>query len=702
MGGLKKFFFEHGEKVFFGLVAVWAIWSIGGDYFRAKNRLDVAGGTTIEIAPEQLRSTNQRINAHILNTEEAVMPALPEPFRSSSIVLKIQGVYNETMWSSNGWDTFYMRPPLRGDNVKIGVGPVSPPYPPEKYHPCIFPAENVAVMAGGRRVVVTFSDHPDMRHLKNVRATVWRTLVGFGKAGADSQKLAQAQAALSGVEVSTPADTTQKYHAGTDSMGMNPMGVDPMGMDPMGMDPMGMDPMEARSRGFDPTLGKRRSVPAATQNVLTPKNTEEDELAEDAGPVGGVDALFKKNREEWLKLDNGRFRALEEVLDPLTVPKKSDWTLIKADIVGTTNPLELDMLLAGKEPEVIPDATSEDDANAIAAYQPKNYYVIDQKIEENAIYRYRVVLSGIPLDLPEDVRQPDPDSVSKKMKYSDYVPFLREERYRLALTDAEFTQQVKASDAAIQSAKPDARMREIFWSLKMPSLQHMTGLTADEEPIRWWDLPEKHPARRNADLRKKLAKSRGYSDFVFSDYVLTPVRTMISFSSAFSADTVSIEVTLIDDQGQKRQTNILINRPVPTDMINYKLPPLQRYAEVTPVPIGTPEMKDKRSNTYFDFRTGWGVVDIRSCTILKTYLKPIWKTDPGNRPVLDKEGQKILLRTERGMTVEYKEQPYVILCEMEMTADGMKKKDNPRYRPLHQATTVKDMNNPDYEIQVKW
>jgi hypothetical protein len=594
MGTIKAILIAHGEKLGLVLVALFSLWVIAGN---------LVGGYDAEIKPDEIEESLETIKAHLNNSK--AYKIRPEILRSTKMVAANMKCYRKDEWSANGWDSFYALPPVpekivsvvpKGDEKIYAVE--------EEIRPRIATPSDVHVKVGGRRMALVFREGMGSRRLKNVRAMVWRKAIGDGKTGAKMGKVYRRQMKRKGIDVDLLKENRRQGGPG-------------MEMDPAMME-AGADPMARPGRGFGGRAGF--STGDLFGRKSRKKETRKTEYDESLSEV-------EREKKYFEELEKASSEDLSDLLDKTTTIS-SEWELVAKDLKGYTEEPDMDKLLEGKRPEL--EEASDDIADG--EYSRKWFYVVEnfdgEKIMENVVYRYRVVIYAQPVGLPEEYLTDE--------RYKGYVPYVSMGNERVAMFRETFNERLESIDEKEKYAPAEL--------LNFEPLVQVAGFTKDEREITFY---ERKPAKgkKERKLREELALQPAYSQFMYSDYVLTPVRTRYDFISTLGSNNAVFRVEIINDRGRPITENFQVVKPeLPPESEKQYRSPYKKYPmdKVIPVPIGGEKAV---KGIKYDFSTGWGLVDIRDCEIeTRRYTL---------QPKLDERGRRIRKDGEVVMEKKY-------------------------------------------------
>ncbi|MBN1256660.1 MAG: hypothetical protein JXA52_03020 [Planctomycetes bacterium] len=629
MGQVKLFLLAHAEKLVLAIVAIFAIWSIAANIFSDANQ---------GFDPDKISANISRIDSHLKKDERWI--EIKDPETADSRVETILQKDDTEIWLSQGWDApLYVSPPARNQRTRI---PIIEDYfaPPMAYISRIDMPTNLHVKAGAGRVAIVFQEGPLTQWREGVSAAIFRKAVGMGREDADMDKVYQRQRERAG---ELPA------REGSIAPGAPPA-------------PGGMPPPEyiSPSPVYDPNRGLMIPPGGRSPGMTIPSvgpglrsNQDEDMLSSEERLAKirvekNVESETIKTQEEAAKED------LEALLDK-EIKIEEKWEEVVRDLKGIEVQPDIDAVLteaAIAKTNPLADETAPD---------RKWFYFLDKNVKENTIYRYRVVVYAKPKNLPEEVIE-NADTVAKKKAedkgkttwiepYKYYYPILRMGNLRLALPPTEFGKYLNDEPASGSAeAVP----------LKFEDLEYQQAIVKDAEgnTIDWWSLPAVGSDPTPEDVWKKLSTAIGFSQFAWSDYVLTPINTKFELKTVMTGQ-ASIEVEIVDSTGKQRSQRCLIQLPeLPPNTqelylnVDNQAAMTRMYRGITPAPIG--EEKSLGSTTY-DFRTGWGLVDIRKCEItIARYTWVDWIT-----------------RTKQSSSVTPISEPkeseweYMVICELE-------------------------------------
>ncbi|GEM_PF-6551286 len=694
MEQVKAFLIAHGEKVALVLVTLLVIWGV----------VDTMQVRELGIPVKSPGPRIGRIRDHLAK-EEPVEPEgeVPRPAEKVSEVLNASAT---DYWTVKGWQTAYVLPPL----------PVTPPItkvlhaiPDPQFRPAVDKPSPILAKGRGRRIALVFRVGPRARWMEWVRAKVWRKKVGYAGQDVDKalvENLEQQGFVRQGVRPGERPERRERGEAGWASRSWREPDLGPeapaggLGPDPADAYPaggLGPDPADAYPGGY-PREPRRGYEPEPDMEFRDWPGPEE--RAEEPGrPEAEVEA------ERLWELEEERQRHLEKLLDKSTV-SDTRWRLVAEDLQGLDRlpegmgPVQfLNRLLAGYAPspqEPEPRQAAYGQTRTQQELDPtrhKWFYLVEDAetsgvpVEENAIYRYRIALYGPPAPLPEALRE------RYEVKFKGYTPILRMGRQRLALLEDEFKSQREALDEPVRGARAN--------QLRFEQLKPETGQNVEGNPAVWWST-----TFDTAEAKMRHATEPGYSAFGFSEYFLTLVRTRIEFTGRLGEDTASITVVLTDRQGREHDARYLIQAPELSEAAR-GIPAVperfhEKYSGVEPAPIGEPKrVRVQGDYREIDFSTGWGLVDIRDCEIVKRTVRYEVERNPDGTVKRNEEGEPQRKKVYLGTPIPQESQ-YLVVRELDP------KGEEPRYRRIlrsvrvsrNQEVAVEDWT-PQYEEEPK-
>ncbi len=293
-------------------------------------------------------------------------------------------------------------------------------------------------------------------------------------------------------------------------------------------------------------------------------------------------------------------------------------------------------------------------------YEPQYFVFLDNDVDENTVYRYRMVTWLKARDLPEEIKNID--------VYKDY---------NLRVENADLTWKVNLNGK-----------EQVEGFFAVTASQFNDSLKA-EKPVKFiggkYQPGNYRPIRRDSknrvmDLQDALgnqtklgfemANKPCFSLFTYTDVVLTPILRRIHLvGTSYSKDgiaTVRVHVYLSTQDGYKRTpVSFPVTEPVEANSLTWRhwvvlgsdKKPLWKdgkpvlksiaeyYAKIRPVPIGG---KQKIGNKEWDFSTGWGLVDVNRCKLRVYRYRIVEDEKPqlvGGKPVIKDGGPYVVLRS---------------------------------------------------------
>lgn len=618
MGMVKEFLLAHGEKIVFAVVAVFALWGILSNL--------MGGGYGVDLQPEEVRGQLSRITRHMKRTEAQQEP---EPvYQAAEQVRAILNSYTMEIWQSDGWDGSVYTAPPPPYNPPVIIPPSERKAPPAENIPRIDAPRQMQARVGGQRIAIAFQAGELTQWCEELRAAVWRKRVGEGRAEADWEAVRARQ---------MRRKRTGPVPAGEEE--------EPVVEDGGGLLGRMIDESDEETEPGEQM--ESEEVERSTE-TLSPQEVEERFLA----------AL--KDREAARRED------VEALVDPASVRPAAWGAPIARELEGTARKPDLDALLSGEQ-----------SVAATPGYEPGDgvsrmwFSFVDEDIEENAVYRYRAVLYAVPKPLPDDVVLDEEGE--RKRAYDYYHPFLRMGHARRAILTDEFREQLaEQREFYLENATSVAR------PLEFPPLQRVKEIREDPEGnmVDWWDLPEDTPEER----WQQLSEGPAFGQFAWSEFLLTPVRTRMTFSSV-AMTVVFMEVTVATELGEAVSERFQVRQPeLPPEAAEMEFKPddreqlLDMYPpdEVQATPIG--EVR-RVGGVEYDFRTGWGLVDIRKCTTLVKQYRMVPRHREDGSPVRDEDGNPVMQKeytTQRTLDANF-----LVLRELDVPDDRP-----PRFRTL--------------------
>lgn len=617
MAALKAFLAAHGEKLVLAVVALLTLFSLYSNFTEESSG----------VSPAEIQDDLDRIRKHAKQkTAQSDAKAIPQSHR---IVQAILEVYQEDTWQAQGWDgALYAMPPLPS-TAKPPVPP-SDCVPPPPFHTQIDMPIDVHAKVGGRRIVIVWREGLRTRWRITPRAAIWRKVVGDGAKDANPDRVYRLQRRRVGEPVDSGGGETGR---GGDSEVANMF------------DRTGMGTGADDRRADDPAAADPNQDPEATAPLL----------AEGEVQTESIDA--KVDAERLARQEAAAERDLKLLVDP-TGYINSSWRLLGKDLVPLEEEPKIEVLLSGEAPvydDSEPELTEEN-----PAVTPRWFCYVDEDLNENTVYRYRVIVYGKTAPLPESVVR---KCLEKDAKFKNYTPVVRAGRDQLALSAANRAEELMTQLERDRTTSKGAAA----WQLEFQLLPYQPRKTYGEDfegkTIPFWDWP----LTMRPEERRLRAEHAGFGRFAYSDYVLTSVRTEVEYRSDYPGDQIAVEVTIRTDENEKVKKNFRVKRPQIPAGVHEKFLDVTRqasfrelYGKVNPTPIGG---EDSVGNITHDFSSSWGLVDIRDCRIVTRTYRVEQKTDSREGPVVDENKNPVLVREySPGFESDHK---YMVLRELE-------------------------------------
>ncbi|MFW5856751.1 MAG: hypothetical protein ACOCX4_02650 [Planctomycetota bacterium] len=654
MAKVKALILAHGEKLALAVVLVLALWSISSNLLVETVKLP--GGERIET--DSIQGNLKKIASRLSSSRAGEAPDVAD---TSAIVRQVLDAYTVDTWTPAAWEAPAYAKPAPPFSPKEYVPPTESLAPPPKYISRIDQPVDMRVYVGGERVVVLWKEGPRTQWRNGAKGALWRKVLGDGREDAPWEEVREKQLARYG-ESGRRRETEEGYPGGD--------------MMPEERDPGNAYDLGAMGEGFREEPRRPAPRDAVAEADAADPDAEGDDTTAEMDEAGSAAAQAAAREREAIA---AREAMLDEdrklLLDPNTT-LETRWKLLGRGLQGYRRQPDVDLLLeegdlpAEERAEWEPVEGHDEEASGEQLW----FYYVDEDLNENTVYRYKALVYAQPMDLPEAVRLTEEGT--PKSGYEYYAPILRMGRARLALTEEMFVEQLRALDgepSPLAPARPFRfrplqRMDKVVYTSK--------GQTeAERERVVWYAFPYDTPKEQIAALSDKPQ----FGQFQWSDYVLTPVRTRIVYTGD-AEDVVFVRVVLTDALGEQILQNFQVQTPAvpetaerayfdPTDQMRARaVYPL----DIQPAPIG----EVKRVGTVeHDFRTGWGLVDTRDCTILVRRYKLEPKLDRRGERILDEAGNPVLEKT----IVSEREWPHKYLVIRELEGKSGRP---PRYKAL--------------------
>ncbi len=683
MNRIKDFLIPHGEKAGLAIVAIMALWSISGNLFSDKRVLSLPDGTEQAIDRDAIKQAETRLRDHVNDPNKSqngdgvqrVSQMVDEAWLQWKRPVKTDDLDKDyTDDVSLNWFC-YVQPPMpllltKLIKVKLPerVEDVDNEYISRGGAPV-----GLTVVAGGKRTVILCSDSGAVNHVDpaNVQVLLFRKEIGEAREDLKTEVRVEHQTwprgGLKNVQSSMPEDNVS-----VPTMPEQPMMDDPMGMD---FDPVTGEPIpHKKKKTVKPTsYSAKGKTPAAAGGVdfsglndlfgnkeESPVRAEEDDgtayresikeaqeqALEDVKTLcdptllvkggweiispNGMVALSEElsSGDDLAKiLETGKIPGQDEkeadkkdvdAKDAASAPKENEEKSVWEEMMKSTN------VRSGSD-ESVENAESEGGA-LLRTYRRRQYVFVDNNVTENKVYRYRVVLRFKAELPPKEVLEAHPGWALRAEVLGMGPAYL-------GLPERKFGEIMK-KEGATQFVGPFGQW--LYPEMKRverdPELNYVLGLRGADGTL----------TQLGFDMHKPV-----YTDFVYSGVVVTPLTRQISLQNAslMPDPLCTVRVAIADDKGDIQERSFAVSlkdKPRPDIKWHYWLryddkkkviwpqPVLNRddmlfdvYEKHLPsgfVPVEIGELDELRKPAV-DFRTGWGVVDMRPYKVIRKSYK---------------------------------------------------------------------------------
>lgn len=640
MAKLKEFLIAHGEKAVLGVVALLCLLSILGNVARNPRAMELPGGESTVIEIGKVDEKISEIESNLQSTT-AVHPPRTAPAISRSIAHKALGRKTVEPRAARRW-TLYVQPPevtvptpWKEQPVEI----VQTNIPPEFRTRFGNPVE-LAIRATPEGTVITVRDSEFLNYIEpgSRRYILLRKKVGFARDELNPRFLSALSRAPRTAPLSGESDAPQKG-------GETPEPDRPSTSRPL-FGRGGGGGRTAEKQPEDSTTEKKKTGPERTEyfrqidavnirafsdmrTVMDPESRMDTAWEVLTDDMPAVRDSIRADEIASTILRDGMTHVTtympEPEVDPADTPEPEtpiEETVEEPVEQPTHNPW-------GDGPTilVVEDKSKKDEkkeAKVDVGMRPDQLYTytwLDTDIEENMVYRYAVLCTVQPRQVPKEVLT------------------------ELELTAFDIYAEVNGMSPYGDFAQPESIVQPLLeeWTARKAK-----GVGGDfrikfEEaypPVSEWESMT-NPMPRSLRDREGMLTELGrayrrqescYSDIVYSDLVLIPVEQQISVVSA-TEGTVSMRVTVTTPNGETQSRNFFVesSSPVPpilpTDWLekeedeegnmvvkwpDYRiLSPEEVYQDrvgTAPVQIGEVVRVGRDE---FDFSTNWAVIDVR-------------------------------------------------------------------------------------------
>lgn len=670
---LKKFLIYHGEKAVLGVVALLCLWSMAGNLLHGKNLLPTAEGVDREVDLETVNADLSYIKSHLANAKETGVPeplAQPEDLKRL-IDLQLAQYKRPTDKTPLLW-AMYNRPPLPKAPAVIIIPPKKTQDPPDKVRSAVAAVDFWQVCVGRDRVLVIARIPDTIRWPLDdeVNVTLWRKEIGPGREDLAPAVYTDYRKRSSGdASVSSGTDTG----SGKGETGAKP-GDDAGGA--FGWDAFG---------GGKPAEKESSAAPVAQVDVATAyfNALREVEIAA-YNDTRKLSDLATLPETPWVQVAPRMESLPHQLSDEEIAAVLGGAPLPKADAVthpvnptpgantpaNPVNPINppvpnIVMPVAPPPPPPgpatvpnVPSGPAAPTPRAIApgavgapevdveslvadvpAFESKYVAFVDDKgIQENTLYRYRMVVWMKGKPAPEKIMElPQYKDYDQRVEMADIswetASALSDKPQAAGMLAIPKYEVSKFLEAEKPFAGPFCNAGQPEWGkyIQRNDLNHVIGLRNSENLL----------TQLGAAYRNKSAAGYCFSFFTHTGVIITPVLKRLEISMWGGEGEVSLRVILAKPDGDvKEPTPKLCRRPPEVAALTWKdwiltepspenpdkrrpvwkdgkpviIPIDQYYAKVkiaAPVLLGGKEtVRDKE----VDFSTDWELVDVKKCT----------------------------------------------------------------------------------------
>ncbi|MBN2711367.1 MAG: hypothetical protein JXR97_02900, partial [Planctomycetes bacterium] len=735
MGMIKKLIKQHGEKAVFAIIALLCLSSIYGIISRDSTELVLESGT-YKVNEDEINSAISKVKSHI-NSSKEVWKA-PEVQDTVKVIRDQLRVNPDTSGVDFEW-LVYAKPPktqvietVFGGGTKPTSIPLAPP-PPE-FRTRIAPPIEWSLRVGEKGILITCKDSPAINYPVDgsVQVMIFKKAVGPARETLSPAQRESFSALSSGSSVEVAAD--ENSDSGSSIGGWGGFEFEAVKEQPKAnpdeelvgeFDFTIADGMPTTAKEFlegfiekEKEVGKHArmlvdqamQVPTQWTPVTAAMKSYDDALTEEqiaeiikTGVLPAATVAVETKKDEPVKpKDTFNPFGEPEPAAPAAAPAAVDSSKVFGDGAAATDCGEEALTVQAEE------------------YQPKYYAFFDSKVDENTVYRYRMVAYCKTRDIPEAVRA--------KKDYQLYVPYtemgnMGERRFAL-------TRNEMADYIAREKSTPTIGAQGL---LARPA--KISFIPVDEEEgIAEFNVAGLREATnvktgRRTERALLYAKENCFSTFAYTDVVLTPLKRRIVLNSAMMDPKInnryeSARITVESIKGMEKSSNTY-NMKVPADMrdigwkhfmvmVNGKVslddnysPVLMDLDKVYEPAIKQANMKleeigrngEEIKGEKWDFATGWGLVDVRRCkVIIKRYY------DPSEAPASNAAGEEGAATTAKSDDTATSGTGYVFRNRSDMYRSylvirEMKSNGTPRYKRVIQKLPPQE---GIYTLDVQW
>jgi len=716
MSKIKRLLFLHGEKLVFAIIVLLCLWSIFGKLTRDPNALPQPEGDPYKVDKEEWKKGLDVLGKHLRSPDAT---ADLEPIKDiSEEVTRQHARYKRGFKGGELQWVFYSKPP-RPMEVTVIVPPAKEADDPEaRWRTAVAAPSDGRVIAGRDRILVICrvraGETPGDNGVRfpepgSVKVGLWRKLVGEGLEDLDPTVADSFRERSAGsVAVAEPAKP-EKDPAGPGAD--NPFGefMEERERPQPNREEARNEPAErAEPAGSNPVEAWRQQVARDEievwkhmQTLAEPTSvaaTKWEDLTFDM-PAYSQTFFEETFTEERIKeiLATGKLPAAPSARKPVEKRPEADKPRTGETAppavpapgpvpVPGPGPGPVPGLEPGPVVPTLPDVGAEDLETKYPKYQDRYFVFLDENVEQNSIYRYRMITYLKANDLPQSVREKEEHRhydlrvENADLTWMGKVMTKGGERDMvvgvLALTASEITSHLKGE-------RPVRGINN--YDEKAGTLYQPTGYYyIQRDPATKAIKSFRDEKNRLTPLAAEQKSKDCFSFFAYTDLVITPQLKTILLATVTEENnvaTVRFHVKLATPEGPERSpVGFSLAEPEGVNALTWKdwvvveekdgkrqpkwegdEPVIRTLAEyyaqvkgLRPVPIGEPQ---KRGNKEWDFSTDWGLVDVKRCTfrIYRYRIREDGKRELiGGAPTLDSRGSYYVVLRSLKKSDQYK------------------------------------------------
>lgn len=666
MNSLKNFLLHHGEKLALAVVAIICALTIAGKVGRDNRELELPNGKSAQVNQDEIKRKIEAVRQHL--GSKVKVKADPAAEKTSILLarLVLAGSVRANMQATLQWYPYVQNPP-------VGAPPLFAKPPvieggkniPEEYRTRFGNAERVRVYAAVDNITVVCRDSQYLNYPEpgSRKMLLWRKAIGSGRDSLNpADRVSMMRSPRSEMVSGTPAEKPAakgKPTTSTDRL-------------PPAMLVENTPQLASMSDAAGDADSKTDISAAAYRDAWEEADIRaEEDMKSVCTPASVVAtgwelvtmtmyALKQEPTEEILRqiIESGVSPDLVEMSaeeeeaykakKSLEIKPDTKETKSKAPAVKQT---DWDDLLKPRKPRKTAAAESEVAVSTTDAESQRYYVYVDRDIQQNMVYRYAVIATVQP-------RWPD-KALLEKPEYQGWNLYCDVAGISgIPPTGGDFAIPARIIKDKFENAMPVKRVGVVGLHLDFTPCYQAAGSIETEPNTKTDDSAAKAPSDSGPVVRsKELRDDKGrltplgwaykqqeqcYSDFVYTDLVLTPKEFDFEVLQAYGGANgqVTLRVHKVEKDGTPKSGTFMIpikplsNSPAWGDFLAKTAngspvwPPKElsiqevygKLENIKPIAIGELRGKD-------NFTSGWGVVDLRPYQVTGKIMKLDPKTE---------------------------------------------------------------------------